>query len=240
VRRSIVIGGAALVVAAAIGAWWLARDAATPVEPDDLGEAFTGEVGDRPGGPGIYRFHTRGHETIDALQGARHDYPDETYLVITDASCGPLVTWRALAERWIEWSHCGPDLGVDATVEFHQWFGIPDEESERCDPARPIATPASSVVCTAAGSTETYSVEVVGIEEVDIGGTPVVTTHVRRTSRLSGGSEGTTTADIWRLADSTLIVRMEWTSSSVTTSLAGDVTYFEEVALELTGLLPTG
>lgn len=201
---------------------------------------FDGVVGTDPGDPGLYSYLTDGFETVDAFGGGRHDYPTVTPMVITQGGCGPVVRWQPLEERWTEWEHCGPGLGVTATTEYHEWFGIPDTEIETCPVPRPIDEPVASVTCVAAEATETYVVEVVGTEEVVVGGTPVETIHVRRSSVVEGGSIGTTIVDEWRVPGTPLLVRLQVESSNVTGTAIGDVTYRERVTLVLESLRPTG
>jgi hypothetical protein len=160
-------------------------------------------------------------------------------MTVEPGSCGPVVRWDALQERWIEWSHCEPDFAIEATVEYHEWFGIPDTEHESCGLHRPVFA-AGEVLCRAEGSTESYRVEVIGQETLSVAGVDLDTVHVRRVSDLSDGSTGSTVAEVWRLTGTALIVRAEWESTSVTPSPAGEVIYTEVVVLELLDPLPMG
>jgi hypothetical protein len=216
------------------------RDTTTPVDAETVGDSFHDVVGINPGDPGIYSFATVGYEAIDALSGARHDYPATTYVTISDGPCGPIVRWQALQERWVEWSHCGPDLSITETLEYHEWFGVPDEETEHCADPRPVFAEAAEVVCVAAGSTEIYQVELAGTERIEVDGEVIDAVHIRRISALAGDSSGETVAEIWRLVDTPLPVRMQLTSLSTSSSAIGDVTYREEVTLDLLNLLPQG
>jgi hypothetical protein len=211
------------------------RDTTTPSEV-----TFTGVAGTEPGDPGIYTYRTEGFETVDALGGARHDYPESTVMVISTTACGVTVRWQAIEERWVEWEHCGSDLTVTATREFHEWFGVPDLESERCDDPRPILEDVDAVVCRAGEAIETYRVEVVGTEVLSAGGDAIEVVHVRRTSEVSGRSQGVATVDEWRVPGTALVVRYEAVTENVTASPVGDVTYREEVVLQLRDLEPTG
>jgi hypothetical protein len=228
------------VAAAIIAALFFFRDTATPVDAAAVGDLFSGTVGIDSGDPGVYRYSTVGFESVDALGGASHEYPATTYMTITDGPCGPIVRWQALQERWVEWSHCGPDLAVTESVEYHEWFGIPDTENEQCLSPRPIFASAEEIACVEADSTETYRVELIANESIEVGGESIETVHIRRSSALSGGSTGETVADLWRLVDTPLVVRLQLTSQSATSSAIGDVVYHEEVTLELLDLLPQG
>jgi hypothetical protein len=222
---------------------FLLRDTTTPIEAGELSAGFSGEVGTAPGEPGIYRYRTSGFETIDALQGARHDYPSETFMTITAGECGPIVRWDALAERWISWQHCGPDLAIDRSGSYHEWFGIPDLEVESCDPPRPVRGEPGSVTeitCTAGDNTESYLTEILEPVEVQVGDESIVVDRIRRTSALGGAGEGVATVEVDRLTGTPLIVRMTVSRSSVNPSAAGDVTYVEEFILDLVALMPSG
>ena len=204
---------------------------------------FEGEVGSLPGEPGVYRYLTTGFEEVDALSGGRHEYPAETFMTITLSDCGPVVRWDALAERWIDWEHCGSNLAVTASATYHEWFGIPDLEEEVCAEPRRVAGAAgdlTTTVCDTQGTLEAYETLIVGQQVLEVGGLPVETTHLRRTSSLSRGSTGTAVVDVWRVSGTALIVRMEVSRSSVTSSAIGDVTYIEEFTLNLVGLTPEG
>lgn len=238
------VGIVALVAVAAVAVLALvSRDSSTPLDADVVRANFTGSVGAAPGEPGVYRYRTTGFETIDALQGARHDYPDETFMTITEADCGPVVRWDALVERWISWQHCGEDLAIDRGGSYHEWFGIPDLEAEACESPRPIRGDPGDVVdtvCEAGDNSETYTTEILEPVEVQVDGTTVVVERIRRSSTLTGQGTGTATVEVGRLEGTPLIVLMEVARSSVNPSAAGDVTYVEEFTLELVALVPTG
>jgi len=236
--RILVIAAAA---AFAVTGWVLFRDTTTPVAASIVQNQFSGELGSSPGDPGIYSYHTDGFEEIDALSGARHEYPGETFMTITEGECGPVVRWDALSERWVDWEHCGPGLAVTASDSHHEWFGIPDLEEEVCAEPRPVIGAVGDVtttVCVAGELLETYETTIVGIEVLEVGGVAIETTHLRRTSSLSGGSTGTADVGVWRVRGTPLVARMEVSRHSVTSSPVGDVAYVEEFVLELVELTP--
>lgn len=241
--RSVLIGVATAVAAVVVIGWLVLRDTTTPVEADAIATRFTGTPGDAPGEPGLYRYATVGFETVDALQGSRHDYPSESYMTLQIEECGPVVRWDALAERWIEWRHCGPDLGIDATNSYHEWFGIPDLEEEFCSEPRLVSgAPGEGVqaTCVAGADTEIYEIGVVGVEAMVIGDMTVTAVHTRTTSTLSGSSSGTATIETWRLEGTPLILRMDVVRDSVSPSPAGPVAYHEEFTLNLVDPMPSG
>ena len=240
-RRWWILGSLGVVVAAGAIAWLVfLRDTTTPVTAADLG--FTGTVGDAPGEPGIYVYETTGFEEVDALGGARHDYPSDTYLVISEGSCGPVVRWHAIAERWDESEHCGPDLGVTSFTGYHEWFHIPDRATSTCSGA--IFPPAGQTtwtnVCPSNGSTSTDVATVVGMETLDVGGESVATLHIRIVGTTTGSTVGNTITDVWRLPGTPLVVRKQVDDASANASRIGDIHYVEQVTLQLRSLVPTG
>ncbi|HEX9978407.1 MAG TPA: hypothetical protein VGB41_07265 [Acidimicrobiia bacterium] len=240
-RRWIVLGVVGGLVVALVAAWFLFfRDTATPVTAADLD--FTGTAGDAPGEPGIYVYDTTGFEEIDALGGAHHDYPAETYLVIEEGPCGPVVRWLALDERWERSEHCGPDLAVTTSTGYHEWFGIPDTGVSTC--TSPIFPPAGETTwtmeCSDGESTSTAHATVVGTETLDIGGQQVETLHIRIEETTSGSTIGNTTTNVWRLPGTPLVVRKQVDDATANASRIGDVHYVEQVTLQLRSLLPTG
>jgi len=227
-----------LVVAAVL--FLVFRNTTTVLSAADLG--FTGTVGDAPGEPGIYLYDTTGYDEIDALGGARHDYPDLTYGVITESECGPVVRWYAVAERWLEWQHCGPDFGITATTNFHEWFHVPDTGRTTC--AEPVFPPDGQTTWTTVcddGETITTDVATfVGMETLVIDGRPVETVHVRIDSTATGVSVATTTTDEWRLPGTALVVRKQYDDDSVNDTRIGTVHFVEHVVIQLRSLVPTG
>jgi hypothetical protein len=241
VKRWWILGGIGIVAVALLAAWLLLfRDTATPVSASDLG--FTGTAGDAPGEPGIYVYDTAGFEEVDALGGARHDYPAATYLVIEEGPCGPVVRWQALDERWDEWEHCGPDLAVSSSRGYHEWFQIPDLATSICSSQvfpRSGETAWTSE-CVDETTTSIDHVTVVGMETLVIGGQEVMTLHLRILGTTEGSTIGETTTDVWRLPGTTLVVRKVVDDASANASRIGDIHYVEQVTLELRSLVPTG
>lgn len=44
--------------------------------------------------PGVYLYESSGFDSVDALTGARHDYPAQTTVTITTEGCGVRVRWE--------------------------------------------------------------------------------------------------------------------------------------------------
>jgi hypothetical protein len=242
-RRKILLwtaGVASLLAVVAGIALLVFRDRATPLEADDMaGGGLVVEAG-RPGGHGLYVYETSGFETTDALGGARHEYPAETFLTLQPGRCGSVVVWRPLQERWIEWDIC-PDGTMAAWESYHEWFGVPNLDEWRCpEPIPAIAEPGAtwSAECTKGETDRVIRYEVIGIEILEIGNAPVETLHVRSASTDSGKTRGSETVDTWILPGTPLVVQRVVDSSSVTGSRIGDVAYHEEYQIKLRSLTP--
>jgi hypothetical protein len=162
--------------------------------------------------------------------------------VVSDGPCGPIVRWQAIAERWEESEHCGPDLAVTTSTSFHQWFGVPDTGVTVC--TSPIFPPAGeaewTTVCPDTDTTSTDRAAVVGVETLVIGGESVDTIHIRIMGTTEGSTVGTTTTDLWRLPGTVLVVREQVDDSSSNATRIGEVHYVEQVTLQLRSLIPTG
>jgi len=230
--------GAAIAIGAIVTVGLLAlRNRSTPIEV-----SYTGAVGTEVGDPGVYRYDTVGFESVDALAGARHDYPDVTAMVLEEALCGIVLRWEPLEQRRDEWWWCGPGLSVSTIVEFHAWFGIGETTETACQGLRLQAQGEGSweASCTRADTAITVFVEQIGVEMVTIGATPIDTLHVRMTETTTGRTEGTRVTDLWMVPGTTLPAKKRVVDRSTSSSPIGDVTYVEEYSLVLRSLTPTG
>lgn len=196
--------------------------------------------------PGVYRYATEGFEQIDALGGARHDYPAETTITVTPAGCGVRVRWDVLRERRDEWAICGTPDGVELQpdgLQYHEFFQQPDEETVTCSstvlmvPAEPAATPTTEQNCRLGDDpwNPSWAVLERGTRSVD--GTEVAITHVRMTVSDDDAHWEHTTID-WFLASDGLPVAVTGVKESSSPSPIGDVMYTEQFHLELVSLAP--
>lgn len=209
----------------------------------------TGEfvVGEAPGEPGLYVYATSGFEEIDALGGARHDYPAETFVTLQPGGCGVTLRWTALEERWDELELCSTDGGKSISLydTYHGWFGQSDLQQFTCGPPDAVAIPevesgSWSYECSTDERTELWEVEVISVESLLIDGETVDAVHVRVTSTLSGASIGASESDTWYLRGTSLILRRVASRSSTNESLIGDVNYSETYEINLSSLQPEG
>jgi len=237
-RRGLIALGAlsVLLAAGAIAYILLFSNTATPVDRSVVTAAV---VGSEPGDPGIYAYETTGYEAVDALTGGRHEYPVATYLTISLGECGPVVRWDALAERWDEWEHCGPDGAITLSRNYHDWFGVPNLDEQVCAAPLPLVPSAQmTVACTTGDITETYQVTPMGEATVTVDGVAVATDWVRVVSELTGATTGDAQADLWVLPGSVLVVKMVVVRHNSTETPIGSVAYEEAYTVTLASLDP--
>jgi hypothetical protein len=243
-----VLGGLVVaLVIAGVTVLFAFRDVATTLGEEDIGvTVITG--GGEPGDYGFYKYATTGYETTDALAGAQHDYPAETYLTIQPGGCGTLVRWQPLEQRYEEWDYC-PDGLMAGWDSYHEWFQIANTDEWECPEPAPVqGEPGSSwsIECSrpetsnAAAAVEVVIYDVVGYESLTVGAEEVQTLHVHATVVGTGGSVATGETDTWYLVGTHLPVRRVVVYDSTTDSRIGAVEYNEQAEIRLTSLLPGG
>ena len=201
-------------------------------------------VGKTPGDYGLYAYSTTGFEEIDALGGARHLYPEVTFLTLQPGGCGTISRWSPLEERWDQHELCSGNQGFDVAVydSYHEWSGRADLQEFDCGPRDTpgIPTIAGSWTydCVNDDRTEVFEVEGVGPGTLTVGGEQVPVFQVRVVSTLSGGSEGGGEIDTWYLDGTSLVVRRVSKRLSTNASAIGTVTYSESYEIMLEDLLP--
>jgi hypothetical protein len=243
-----VVGGVALALVIAWAVVLFAfRDVATTLDQEEVGLTVIAGGG-RPGDYGLYVYATTGYETTDALAGARHDYPAETYLTIQPGGCGTLVRWQPLAQRYEEWDYC-PDGRMAGWDSFHEWFRIDNIDDWQCPaPVEVQGEPGSrwTVECArpetvnAGVASQANTYEVVGHGMLTVGGVEVETLHVRTTVVGSGGSVAEGQTDTWYLVGTNLPVRRVVVYDSTTETRVGAVRYHETAEINLVSLEPRG
>jgi len=210
VRRRWLIAVPLAVAGVALVAWWIFPKDTTAPAPIERG-ALT------------YAYTTVGFESVDILGGARHTYPSRTRIAVHRTSCGRLLVWRPLRDRSTAYELCGGWLR--SIREVHEFFGQRDRRTYRCAAGASLR---SGWRCTFKDTTEVARGGVVGHERVD----GIETVHVRLTTRITGGTEGTGTRDFWLRPDG-FPVRLAATNDNSTPSIIGRVHYRERYELEL-------
>lgn len=194
-------------------------------------------------GTTVYVYDTTGYEEVDALAGARHDYPPETFVTVQPGGCGDVFRWQAIEERWATWEVCDVQrLEVSRIESFHRWFGVDDVQRYECTPPASYLPPSPSTdtwtfTCVAADRTEETSATAVDLETLVVDGQDVDALHVRFTTTLTGDSTGGSVIDRWFGSDG-LLLREVSSTASASRSAIGTVNYIEEYEITLRSLQP--
>jgi hypothetical protein len=244
-----------VVVGLLLGGFFKLRDRAVPVtvaqaladfrEQGEASEPSANETSSLQQ-EGVYVYTTTGFENVDALAGARHPYPAQTTITVTQEGCGLRTVWRPLEQRTDDGITCiqGDRLLAARFVTAHEFFQKKDRRDFRCAaatllmPVRPAAGQTWTMHCRSEDTTSVSRGQVIGIEDLDIGGRMVSTVHVRLVSTLRGGSNGTRTADAWLLPSNGLMVRTIARARISARSVLGNVHYAEDYEMNLTSLEP--
>jgi hypothetical protein len=194
--------------------------------------------------PGVYVYDTTGRDSVDALNGAHHDYPAITTITLTATACGLQQRWDVLVERWQEWRHCADAGGVSeiGRINHDEFFGQSQTDSWVCTGApRPLAASAGtawSTECVSGSTTDTHHGVVVGAEQQTVGTTTVDTLHVQVTI-ISATPSDSQLIDTWYLAGTDLVVAQTSTVATSNESQIGTVHYAENYEIHLTSLTPS-
>lgn len=196
--------------------------------------------------PGVYRYATEGHEQVDALGGARHDYPATSTITYSRRGCGSEERWQPLEERVGVTVQCDGERGPELRETFQQreFFGQSQSERYTCDagtlvvPADPQPGSTWSGRCRSDDSTVALAGRVVALEELDVAGTPVPVVRVRVVGTLSGSTRGRTDRELWLARADGLLVQAVGSTDTDADTDAGTVRYQETYRLELQSLTP--
>ena len=204
------------------------------------GRAPSGHVAE-----GVYRYATSGHEQVDALGGARHDYPAESAVTYRHGGCGDEDRWQPLKERYSANTVCRGAHGLEArvSVQRRQFFGQSEEQDLVCAPGlllvpdQPRPGQASSGSCRSSDTVVQLSVTVRDVGPMTVGSRQVVAVHVTVDAQLTGSTRGTTHREEWFTRDG-LLVRGTSTTETDRDTSAGVVHYSEVYDLRLESLDP--
>jgi hypothetical protein len=255
-RTIALLAAACIVVLAALAVLaWLNRPRDEPVRASvgDAVRSFRSERGAQGSSgspqeapPGVYRYATRGSETVKTVVGgATHDYDGVSTVTISPGRCGTQERWQVLDGRWSEGEACpAAKGGASARVtEFHEFFGTGQEDSFRCSDVSASVTPPLqpgerfSSVCRSEDSSISTSSRVVAVERVAVGGEAFDATRIESRSVLSGGTSGTARREEWRRRSDGLLLRRS-AASEADTSAGGGSHYSERYTLQLLSAQP--
>lgn len=211
--------------------------------------------------PGVYRYRTTGAERLEGPIDDTHRYPDTTVITVAAHPCGVTFEWRPLVTRAEIVELCWEPDGVSeaSTRSEHEFFRIRETRTFTCDPRSlwlpvdladpvaphddtpddtPDATRTWSARCSDGATIAERAVALVDLVELDVGGETVEAVHVRAVDTLTGESDGTSTTEWWLRRTDALLVRAAYQTEVRNRSPIGDVTYREDVVLELLTLEP--
>ena len=194
--------------------------------------------------PGVYVYATTGRDSVDALNGAHHDYPATTTITVTLTPCGAQQRWDILEQRWQEWQHCteGPEVSETGRTNYDEFFGQSQTDAWVCTGTpRPLeAAPGTTwtTTCTSGSTTDTYDGVVVSTEKQAVGTSTVDTLHVQVTITDSTPSDSQI-IDTWYLTGTDLVVVQTSTVATSNASQVGTVHYTETYDIHLTSLTPS-
>ena len=207
------------------------------------GTTPTTTVGRLPA-PGVYLYATTGRDSVDALNGAHHDYPATTTITVTPTPCGVQQRWDILEQRWQEWQHCteGPGVSETGRTNYDEFFGQSQTDTWLCSGApRPLEAAGGttwSTTCTSGSTTNTYDGLVVGTEKQPVGTSSIDTFHVRVTITDDKPSDSQI-IDTWYVPSTDLVVAQTSTVATTNDAQVGTVHYAETYEIHLTSLTPS-
>jgi hypothetical protein len=195
--------------------------------------------------PGVYRYATSGHEQVDVLGGARHDYPAETAMTYRRSGCGSEDRWQPLKERYSLNTLCRSKHGLEAgeSIQRREFFGQSEEQVLVCAPGlvivptRPRPGDTSAGSCKSDDTVVRLTVKVVDLAEVTVGGRRVASVHVHVDGRLTGSTRGSTSREEW-FTSSGLLLRGTASTETDRDTSAGVVHYSETYDIRLESLDP--
>lgn len=224
-----------------------AKDAAGLVADD---EPDSGDIdpGDRPE-PGTYTYAGSGRESVSALGGSEHVFPDEIAVVVeldADDDCAWTSNVVYVKQHIEERDFCTEgetmvDRGFTRETEF---FNQKQTTVYECgDDAIRLDTDAEpgdtwEWTCTSGENTmSTYKATFVGTDTMTIGGDDVEVFHTKVASTQSGDTNGTDNSEFW-LTESGLPVKFSADLKVKTKSVLGETEFQEKLGYTLTSLVP--
>jgi hypothetical protein len=194
--------------------------------------------------PGVYQYATTGFDSVDALTGARHDYPNLTTITVVPFGCGVRLRWDIAVERWDSWDWCldGDALRQTGWVGYHEFFGTPGENDYTCDgEPRPLDAPAGTtwlMTCRMDDRTTTsFTGSVIERTTLTVAGTEIPVLHLRYEVDVVGESTGHQTVEGWYRTTDGLPVREQLTIATKQDTVIGTTNFDESYAIDL--LTPT-
>jgi hypothetical protein len=194
--------------------------------------------------PGVYQYATSGFDQVDALTGARHDYPKITTITVVPYGCGVRLRWDVAVERWDSWDWCldGGDLRQTGWVAFHEFFGTAGRNDYTCDgDPRPLDASAGTtwaMTCRMTDrTTSSFTGTVIDRTTLTVAGTEIPVLHLRYEVDVVGESTGHQSVEGWYRTTDGLAVREQLTIATKQDTVVGTTSFDESYTIDL--LTPT-
>lgn len=197
--------------------------------------------------PGVYVYDTSGYEEVDALGGARHDYPAETTITYTPSECGTLERWAPLTQRADSRLLC-PAAAGDALQWFRterEFFGQTVDFRFDC-PANSIVrptvpTPGKQISFTCRSENNDVSTASVTVHDpvpLTIADQTITAMHVELQSTSRGEGQARTAVDMLLHPETGLVLSRTVATDAQAPSAAGTASYTERYTIQIRSLEP--
>jgi hypothetical protein len=196
--------------------------------------------GNRPV-PGVYRYATRGSESVAAdILSTTHAYDGISTITVSSGSCGDIERWEVLRERWTETEWCGAPGGTEAwkVTEFHEFFGTEKKDTFKCQGESIRQPPFENGStrfrnrCESSGSSALGTARLQGFVTIEVNGEEYEAAHIFSQSVVEGDTTGTTETEDWRRRSDGLLLRRQ-VSSDALTNAGGGARYIESYRIKL-------
>ncbi len=202
----------------------------------------------RPG-EGVYVYDTSGWEEVESAGIAgRRRYPDETTVTVRHTACGHRQRWDPLEEHWTEAEICLASRGdlLHSYTTYIEYLNYGERKEFRCHEgtlSRPLPSAPRGMSwkgrCVSSADTADFTGTVLGIEVIEVEGSPIKTIRYETEARISGEDQGLSRTHTWTIPNSGLVVRRRSSNSGESDrSPFGRVRYREEYEIELLSLEP--
>jgi len=251
-RKIALLGGGLLVVLAVLA--WLNRPRDNPAKATvaDAVRSFrakdqTTDHEHKTAKPaaGVYRYATRGAESVDGILDTTHDYHGVSTIELSEGRCGQRERWQVLNGRWSEAEACLPPQGqaTVTVIEFHEFFETGQRDIFHCrgsagsGSAAPQPGTHFDSSCKSDDSTIKSNSRVVGVEAIPVGYEEFAAVHISTHSVFSGKSDGEADRDEWRRRSDGLLLKRS-AKSEADADIAGGTHYSERYTIRLLSTEP--
>jgi len=190
---------------------------------------------------GIYRYKTEGSETVHLGPGSTHTYPDETLISYLPGGCGFVASWSPIEGRRDLYNLCVEPFAIDTYEVDHAHFGQTDHRDFYCDPPMRLDVSGTGVCWQAEEKTKVDRRVSVTREPITVAGETFQAMRVQIRDKLSGEADGEAESEWWFLGEERrdlwlfegLVLRAEVHINTDASTILGNITYTEDVVLEL-------